>query len=342
MAEALRPGDQSGSPKKLDGAAKAAVLLLAMSKPSASKLLKHFSEDEVRAVARYASHLEPVPQATLESLVQEFAVGLGLEKVVRGSFEDVEAMLSGVIPAEQVRQIMSEVRSRASNAVWPRLSEIAPGPLSQFLSKEHPQVVAFVLSKTTPAAAAAVIGLLPQSLRNEVMRRMLGASLVLEPPLRLLEAVIREEILQKLSRASGPNIHARVADIINKMDRREIDEVLDNLNAHKPKDARVVKGLLFTFEDIGGLSDSGRQALFASVPPEQIILALTNADPVLKDQILAVVPARTKRMIEQELTMGGGAPQKDIQKMRRAIADLALDMAERGQLEIRPAGENDA
>lgn len=339
MVDGSAPDAQLGMSKEFHGSGKAAALLLAMSKGAASKLLKYLSEDEIRVVARSASSLGHVPQPALNALVHEFARSLGLDRAVKGGIEDAEALLTGVLPAEQVRQIMSEVRSRASNAVWPRLSEIAPAPLSQFLAKEHPQVIAFVLSKTTPAAAAAVIALLPSALRNEIVRRMLASAMVLEPSLRLLETVIRDEILQKISRVSGPNIHARVADIINKMDRRDMDDVLESLQAHKPKEARVVKGLLFTFEDIAGLSDVSRATLFALVPPEQIILSLTNADPVLKDLILAVVPARTKRMIEQELSMGAGAAQKDVLKVRRAIADMALDMAERGQLEIKPLEE---
>ncbi|MDX2266242.1 MAG: FliG C-terminal domain-containing protein [Hyphomicrobiales bacterium] len=333
-------GASGALPKGLQGSGKAAALLLAMTKASAAKVLKHFSEDEIRALARSAADLGAVPSAAIETLVHEFARQLAADRAVKGGFEDAEALLTGVIPAEQVRQIMSEVRSRANNAVWPRLNDIPHAPLAQHLAKEHPQVAAYILSKTSPATAAAVIALLPPSLRNEIVRRILATGMVLEPALRLLEAVIRDEVLQKISRVSGPNIHARVADIINKMDRRDMDEVLDSLHSHKPKEARVVKGLLFTFEDIARMPDASRTTLFATVPPEQIIVALSGVEAGLRDAILAVLPARTKRMIEQELSIGGPPP-KDAQKVRRAIADLALDMAERGALEIKPPEENE-
>ncbi len=196
---------------------------------------------------------------------------------------------------------MAGVRGQVSQAVWPKLSQIPETAIAQFLLKEHPQVVAFVLSKVSPACAAAVLGRLPSTLRNEVMRRMLAIKHVMEPPIRILEAALHNELLTKVGRSTGQDIRVRIADILNRMDRNQMDEIFQSLDQHRPKEAKVVKGLLFTFDDIAKLSQTARTRLFDQVPTERTILALRGADPQIAGLILSCVGARARRIIEQEL-----------------------------------------
>ncbi len=57
------------------------------------------------------------------------------------------------------------------------------------------------------------------------------------------------------------------------------------------------------------------------------------------DLILEATPARARRMIEQELATGKKATAKEVQKARRAIADAAMEMLEKGIIEIASTEE---
>jgi flagellar motor switch protein FliG len=46
-------------------------------------------------------------------------------------------------------------------------------------------------------------------------------------------------------------------------------------------------------------------------------------------------------MVESELTTGGPAAHRDVVKARRAIAELALEMSERGEIELNSAEDDD-
>jgi len=118
------------------------------------------------------------------------------------------------------------------------------------------------------------------------------------------------------------------------MDRQQMEEVLSDLEQRRPKDAKLVRGLLFTFDDISRLSAADRVKLFDSVPVERTILALQGASAALREQVLASVSSRSRRMIEQEISSGANVPARDISKARRAIADQALELAEQGQIDI--------
>src|SRR5688572_13535863 len=289
------------APRKLSGREKVAALLLAMGKPLASRLLKHFDEDEIKALAKAAAELGTVPRKMLDELVGEFASGISTGSDLRGSIGEAEQLLTGVVPSDQLAEIMSDVRGDHTRGVWPRLSQMPEQPVSQFLSKEHPQVAAFVLSKAAPALAASVLETLTSDTRNELMRRMLTMKHVMDVPLKLLETGLNDELLRKAARNSGQDIHARIADIINRMKREHMDEVFDVLNEFRPKEAEKVKALLFTFDDLVKLTPEAVMKVFEQVPAERTILALKGAEPKLTELILSSLGARSRRIIEQEL-----------------------------------------
>lgn len=320
--------------RTLRGPEKVAALLLAMGKTAAGKLLKHFDEDELKLIAASAAKLGMVPGSMLDDIVNEFSLRCQAGSNLEGNAGEIEKLLSGIVPADKLLEIMSQVRGQSHQAVWPKLSASAPPAIAQYLSKEHPQGAAYVLAKASPACAAGVTAVMPADLRDEVMRRMVSIANVTPTALRILETTLNDELLVAAQRDSGPDIHARMADIINKMEREQMDGVLQSLLQHRPKEAKIVKGLLFTFEDITRITTEARLKLFDQVPPERLIVALKNCEPQLKELILSAVAARSRRMIESELQTGVPSSQKDIVKTRRAIADLALEMAERGELEI--------
>lgn len=319
---------------ELTGPKKVAALLLSMDKKVASRLLKHFDEDDIKLIAQTATDLGAVSKETLDTLVEEFATHLRTGGDLIATANEVEQLLTGVVPPEQIAEIMTQVRSKSLQSIWIKLGEVPEASTAQYLAKEHPQVSALVLSRTPPAYAAAALRMLPNALRNEIMRRMLAMKVVNEKPIQLLEGALKEELLYKSAKNAGPTIHARLADIINKMDRKQMDEILTDLEQHRPKEAELVRGLLFTFDDLTRLSQPALVTLFDSVPADRTIAALFGAEPRMIDLILEATPARARRMIEQELATGKRPSAKEIQKARRSIADAAMEMIEKGVIEV--------
>jgi len=318
----------------LRGIEKAAALLLALGKENASKILAYFDDEEIRAIARSASDLGAVPKATLDTIADEFVVKVTVEGGLLGSSDQVERLLDQIMPRQQVKQIMADVRARMNEAVWPRLVELPAHVLAQFFNKEHPQVVTFVLSKVSATLSAEVVALFPNHLRNEVMRRMLTNKLVTQQALLLLEQVLRDELLLRLAKTTGQDTHERVAKIVNKLRKREMEEVLDTLGAARPKAAEKIRSLLFTFDDIRKLPPRTRIALFESIETDRLVPALNGANDEMKEVILSSVPSRMRRVIEQDLAVAPPLTEKEIEKARRDIADSALQLADEGKISL--------
>ncbi|MFE1600191.1 flagellar motor switch protein FliG [Methylobacterium sp. ID0610] len=320
-----------------------ATLLLAMGKPAAGRLLKYFDEDEIKLITRAAVKLGPVSPETIDGLVDAFVAEFSQGANLLGTVTEVEKLLTGLLPPDQIADILAEVRGTSTKmSVWERASGVSETVLASYLVKEHPQTAALILSKIKPAAAAKVMSHLPQPLRNSLMRRMLAFKPIVADTLRTIEKIINDDLMVNFTRNAGADTHAKIADIINKMEREHMDDVLTNLSESRPKSAEILKGLLFTFEDIVKLSPRARTALFDAVPNDRLVLALKGTPTEFRDTVLGALSARVRRMIENELNSGDPAQARDVLEARRTITDLALDMAGRGEIEINPESEDDA
>src|SRR5262245_28916597 len=123
---------------KISGPKKVAALLLAMDRRLASRLLKHFDEDDIKLIAQTATDLGTVTKSDLDEIIEEFAKFIKSGGDLNATADEVEQLLHGVVPSEQISEIMAQVRSKSLQSIWLRLGEVPENSLSQYLAKEHP------------------------------------------------------------------------------------------------------------------------------------------------------------------------------------------------------------
>jgi flagellar motor switch protein FliG len=327
-------------PVTLTGAEKVAVLLLALGKQRAAKLLRRFDAEELKLLTRSAAELRPVSPTDLEMLVEEFAQKFSNGLNFVGTLNEVKDLLAGVMSEDEIDEAMSNgdgaQQQEVEDAIWERISRIKLDTLRAYLIKQHPQSVALILSKVDSELAAKLISSFPPELRNGLLSRMLGLRKVAPESVRAVELAIREELL-----APSASSHASIADILNRLDRSQSEDVLKSLAEIRPDDAKVLKGLLFTFEQLPQLPASARAVLFDQVPIERLVMALRGTEPEFQETILSSLAARSKRMAEAELQSGANVPQRDIAKARRSIVEAVLKMMAKGEIEQPSADDVD-
>ena len=319
----------------LTGTEKVAVLLLALGKGRAAKLLKKFDAEELKRLTRSAADLRPVRMSDLETLVEEFAQTFSNGVGFAGTVTEVKNLLSGVMTEEQFAEVLADAPVR-EEPIWERVATLRPETLRGYLGKEHPQTVAFILSRVDSGLAASVIGTFAAEARNSLLCRMVAVKGVAEDAVKALEGAIREDLL---ATASSSSSHMGIADILNRLDKAQSEDVLKSLAELRPEEAKAIKGMLFTFEDVAKLSQQARTAVFDQVPIERLVIALKGTEPDFQAAILSSLASRSRRMVEAELQGGGTPSQRDLIEARRTIVDTVLKMIAKGDIQIETADE---
>ena len=171
--------------RKLSGAEKAAIFLLALGEARSIRLLERMEEHEVRAIAARTAALRTVDAGVVEGLFREF-----------GSRAD------GLRPPSQPRPTPrpEAPKPTATGALWDRMGDIPDAVLADLLAKEHPQAAAVVLSKIDARQASRILAGWPKDFAGDVVMRISRLGAVNPGILAALEQSLGAE----LSTAASP------------------------------------------------------------------------------------------------------------------------------------------
>ena len=319
---------------------KVATLLMTMPKDCAATVMKHMEQGDIKHVTMAMAELKPVPLSQIESVVDEFVEQFGVGTSLTGDAASVKALLAGVLPPDQIADVVAEMEGRVKQSIWDRLSAISDTSLTPYLLNEHPQTTALVLSKLHPVTAARVMTALPKDLRDNVARRMLSCKAVVDDALKIIETALHEDFMVNLALNMGGDSHARMAEIINKMELEQMENVLEGLTQTHPKSAEILRSLLFTFDDIVQLNPRSLTTLFDAIDNDQLVIALKGTDSSFRNKVLSCLASRTRRMVEQELSSGDPSTQREVNEARRKITELALAMGQRGEIDLSTGDED--
>jgi len=314
--------------------AKAAIVLCAAGEPIAARLLARLDPEELRRLDELASTIESISSQDLSAVVEEFAGTLSSTVGLQSAAASVTRLIHESLnpPATAIEALSDAVPDAAS--AKDLLEALSSEALVELVAKESLPVATAVLSLVSSVSAAASLEAMPVELRLSLLRGMLTAKPMTDPCRVLLESAVCKALSQVEQHVNGKAQQVRIANIVNRLDEQQITEFVADLETANPEAAGAIRDLLFTFQDVGRLSVKSRTTLFDKVPTEQMVVALLGSDAALRELILACLTARGRRMIEAELTSRAAASAADIKIAKRGIADVALDMGSRGEIEL--------
>lgn len=318
---------------------KAAVVLVAMGKPNASRLLKFFKQDELKSLVDAARVLRTIPQADLERIVaefeDEFAQGAGL----LDSAEHMDNLLTDNMSSEEMDTLMGRAKEQKTDPslLWRDVERLPVERIGVFLAAEHPQTAALILSKLSSSIAAKVLLTIEKQTRGEIMKRMVSLASIPDAAWRIVENQLRKRLLEQKVRDVSVG-QTKLANLLNELEKNELDEIMADLEAAGVEDIEAIRSRLFSFEDIGALTQKARALIFDGVTPDRIALALRGTTVELADGVLSAISQRSKRMVEAELgNDAGNIRAEDVMAARKEIASRAISLSTQGLIELPTA-----
>ncbi len=319
---------------ELNGAQKAAIVMLALGEEQCTRLFSMMHEDEIKEISSAMAQLGSVQAELVERICNNFSESLGGSGTLVGNFESTERLLQKTLPRDRVAQIMEEIRGPAGRTMWDKLGNVNEAVLANYLKNEYPQTVAVVLSKVKPDHAARVLALLPESFAMEVVMRMLRMESIQRDVLDGVERTLRSEFMSNLARSTRRDAHEMMAEIFNNLDRAAEGRFISALEERNREAAERIKALMFTFDDLARLGAPAMQMLMRSVDKEKLPLALKGASEKLRDLFFKSLSERAGKMLRDDIESLGPVKLRDVDEAQASIVLVAKELAASGEIEL--------
>ena len=327
--------------RTLKGPQKAAIFMLAVGDTHAAKLFEMMEDEEISELSQAMSQLGLVSADIVEKLFIEFADSLSSTGGLVGSHASTERLLFGALDSDRAKQIMEEIRGPAGRTMWEKLENVNETVLANYFKNEYPQTVAVVMSKIKPDHASRVLGMLPENFSMEVIMRMLRMEAVQKEVLDSIEVTLRTEFMTNLARTARRDSHEMMADIFNALDRNTESRFMTALEERNRESAEKIQALMFTFDDLSRLDDSGIQVLMRQVDKDQLALALKGASDEVKDMFFRNMSERAGKMMKEDMDAMGAVRLKDVDEAQGVIVVSTKSLADAGDIVISTGGEDD-
>ncbi len=329
--------------RDLSNTEKAAVTLLGLGKDLASQVLQHLSEQEVKRISRAFMTLSEIDRETQFEISKEFRTMLkaGEMELVDGRefAKDVIASAFGNDASEDLLEYITGSRKEPISQI---ISDVPEKILNGFIISEHPQTVAFLLTRMHPDQSATVLQTMPEDVQTDILVRIAHLNTVKADVVDEVREVLRTQLRGIGSgeeEVVGPK---SAAEILNFVDRTNEERIVSEIEEMYPDLAEQIRNLMFTFEDIKKIDDRGIQTVMKEVPRDQLVLSLKTASEELSDLLFRNVSQRAAQMIKEDLEALGPVKIKDVEKAQQGIVDIVRRLEAEGKIVINNGGEADA
>ena len=222
------------------------------------------------------------------------------------------------------------------------IGDIPQNIVDNFIQSEHPQTMAFLLTKMNPEMSADLLGKMPEEMQTDVLVRVSQLEHVKADVVDEVREVLRTQ-LRGVSMGAEEEIGGpkATADILNFVDRNNEERILAEIEEMFPELAEEIRNLMFTFEDITKIDDRSVQTILKEVPRDQLVLALKTASDDLRQLLFRNISARAAEMLKDDLDSLGPTKLKDVEKAQQGIVDVVRRLEAEGKITVASGGSED-
>lgn len=328
---------------EISGAERAAIFMLSLGEQKAAEVLKHMAPKEVQKIGVIMSTLSNVSTEKVEAVLNSFVEiankqsGVGVD-----SAEYIRKMLTSALGEQKAGGVIDRILLGKNSKGLDSLKWMDPLAVAGVIQKEHPQIIAIVLSYLDDEHAAEVLKHLPEQAQSDVLMRI--ATLDGVPPAALLEL---NQVLEKQfsgntgTKSTGAGGVKAAASILNFMGS-ELEAAITQVITEQDADlAQSIQSQMFVFDNLLDIDDRGMQTILREVQSDQLIIALKGADNVIKEKIFSNMSARAADMMREDLDAKGPVRLKDVEAAQKEVLSVAKRLADAGEISLGGKGGDD-
>ena len=336
------------STEQPNGARAVAALLLSLDESTAAGLLKALDARLLPRVAAAMAQLESESSksATVEPDWRRLALAFdGAQRVnPRARDEDeLGRFLEHGLGAERGAAVLSEMRElRRLEKPFEAFERVPAARIVKALAGESTAARAVVLRYLSPRSAAGVLSALDPEESLRVVQRLSSAG----APRREIVDKVAGNLQSELARLASqpepaqPSERMRsIAEILKSADKDVGRKVLTELELKDKPVAEAIRGMMFTWEDLGTLDRRAMQKVLSTVDTGKLAMALKGGPAAVEANVLANLSARVRQMVAEERELLGPRPKAEVDAARAEMMKSVHALVESGELSASTSSE---
>ena len=331
------PLDHTGKVKRL------ASFLIVLGPELASEILKGLDNRDVKEISAEMAKIDLVDFETQQGLLQEFSqMAVKATTSVAGGQIYTRQVLEKSVGAFQAGEMLQNV-SPALNSPQDAtaIQGLDPQYLYNLLRTEDPQTMAFILSYLDPAKCGAVLSMIEDELRSDIVMRIAA----MEPVPSEVLAKVLENLKKRVTVQGGSALKTggvnSIAEAIKSMDHAASKSVITMLDDKNPELSNAIKKILFNFEDLRGIDTMSLQKVLREVESKDLALAMKTATEPLQKKIFTALPKRAAASIQDEIKFMGPVRLKEVEGAQERIIDAMRRLEAQGEISTGTGGGGD-
>jgi len=325
----------------LNGAQRAAILVMYLDREVARGLLRQLDDDDVRAVGLAMGSIENVEASVIETVIGDFVRDLHEVSMMPRSGPDfVAKVLPDLLDDSRRSELLPVINRRVNKEFEQFISMRPPQSVAAMIKDEHPQTQAVALSLMGQENAARVLKYLDEETRSRITVRMAR--------LKRIPGELADDVMDALRAALGKQDDQldvggvdRTARILGRMSRSDNGAILEGVSDEDAELADALRRRMIVFDDLVALTPMAIQTVLKQVDRDDLVLGLKGAPAQLVDLFLANVSKRAAEDIREEMEIMGPVPKARIRAAQERIVAAALTLAEDGSIYLPMGGDEE-
>jgi flagellar motor switch protein FliG len=261
-----------------------------------------------------------------------------------GGRRAVETILTGAVGEEKTREILSSAprTERIAKAV----AGVQSKDLANILQEEQASVAALLLGLMPAEKASEIVGFFEADFRTSVIKRLSSPRDADAETMQRIEAAFMKRVtgistgaeMMAESQIGGPEM---VASLLKTSKSEVKDEVMEQIEADEPEAAEKIRELIFTFDDLGALSDDDIQKVLREVSMDKLVVALKKCESAVREKLTSNLSKRARENLQEEEELLGKVKLSEVETEQKNIVAIVESMADAGEISVGGGGEED-
>lgn len=333
------------SEKQMTGTRKAAVLLVLLGEDIASEVYRNLPQEELQRLTGEIADLGYISPESASVVLEEYhKLTMTQDYVSQGGSDYANQLLVKAFGKEAAKDLLAQVvrAQEASAAQLESLQKADPQQLIKFVEGEHPQTIALVLAHLGAKSASSLLGLLPEKVRAETVKRLAEMRQFSPEIAEKISTILNKRVqgLGEQGRRAYAGIKA-VADLLNRIDLATSKAILEVIEQDDAQLAISIRNLMFTFEDLLEVPEASIREILGQLDKKTLSIALKGASEELKNHTFKSMSSRAVQMLKEDMEVLGPVRARDVEAAQQETVDLARKLEAQGKLTLKSTIEDE-